>query len=198
MTEMNAPTQTASFDVPIRGMTCAACVRRVEGAIRGAEGVAAASVNLATERAHVELAPGGGAGAVDAAIRAAGYEPAAQEVDLSVGEMMCAACVKRVEKALAAVPGALEVSVNLATHRAHVRGLGADRAQRLAAAATAAGYPTQPVENPAAQAERAAAARPHSINTPPYLLKATDGRLLRRVVRDVRARTRQMGRRVEP
>jgi len=67
--------------------------------------------------------------------------------------------VKRVEKALAAVPGALDVSVNLATHRAHVRGLGADLAQRLAAAATAAGYPAQPVENPAAQAEREAAAR---------------------------------------
>ena len=40
--------------LPIRGMTCAACVNRVEKALRSAKGVVRASVNFATERASVE------------------------------------------------------------------------------------------------------------------------------------------------
>jgi Au+-exporting ATPase len=40
-------------DLQIEGMTCASCVARVERALRSVSGVANASVNLATERAHV-------------------------------------------------------------------------------------------------------------------------------------------------
>ena len=39
-------------------MTCAACVSHVEHALAGVDGVESASVNLATERASVEYAPG--------------------------------------------------------------------------------------------------------------------------------------------
>jgi len=42
----------------IGGMTCAACVSHVERALTDVEGVAGASVNLATERATVEYVPG--------------------------------------------------------------------------------------------------------------------------------------------
>ncbi len=42
----------------IGGMTCAACVSHVERALIEVEGVAGASVNLATERATVEYVPG--------------------------------------------------------------------------------------------------------------------------------------------
>ena len=41
----------------IGGMTCAACVHHVEGALAGVAGVSGATVNLATERATVEYAP---------------------------------------------------------------------------------------------------------------------------------------------
>lgn len=41
--------------------------------------------------------------------------------DLTITGMTCAACVRRVEKALRAVPGVNEASVNLVTHRASVR-----------------------------------------------------------------------------
>ncbi len=150
---------TAILDIPIRGMSCAACVRRVETAIAKTQGVAAASVNLATERAQVTLAPDGAAAAVEQAIRAAGYEPVESAVDLSVSEMSCAACVRRVEKALRAVPGVVDASVNLATGRAHARGLGADLAARLAAAATAAGYPATQVASAADQADQERARR---------------------------------------
>jgi Cu+-exporting ATPase len=161
---MNAPVRPAdaarAFDVAVRGMSCAACVRRVEKALAAAPGVEAASVNLATERAHVSLAAGAGLAPVVEAIRAAGYEPAETSVDLAVSEMMCAACVRRVEKALLATPGALSASVNLATGRASVRALAApDVARRLAEAATAAGYPAAPALSPTEEAERESARR---------------------------------------
>ncbi len=59
MNESNKHQGTASnvtVDLPIEGMTCASCVGRVEGALAGVEGVCDVSVNLATERATVQLA----------------------------------------------------------------------------------------------------------------------------------------------
>ena len=53
--------------------------------------------------------------------------PAATVV-LDVEGMTCASCVGRVERALKAVPGVTAASVNLATERAEVTGLGLDRA----------------------------------------------------------------------
>ncbi len=44
-----------SLDLHIEGMTCASCVGHVERALAKVEGVGRVSVNLATERAHVEL-----------------------------------------------------------------------------------------------------------------------------------------------
>jgi Cu+-exporting ATPase len=44
-------------DLAITGMTCASCVANVESALRGVNGVKSAAVNLATERASVELDP---------------------------------------------------------------------------------------------------------------------------------------------
>ena len=116
---------TDSIDIPIQGMTCASCVGRVEKAIRSVAGVTAANVNLATERAHVEFAPAtADPVAVADAIRAAGYEPSAATLDLTIEGMTCASCVSRVEKALERVPGVIEANVNLATERASVRYLG--------------------------------------------------------------------------
>src|SRR5690349_15638255 len=43
--------------LPIDGMTCASCVRRVERALDKVDGVAEANVNLATERARVRFDP---------------------------------------------------------------------------------------------------------------------------------------------
>ncbi len=49
---------TAKTTLRITGMTCAACVMHVENALWEVEGVSAAQVNLATERAEVEFIPG--------------------------------------------------------------------------------------------------------------------------------------------
>src|SRR5438094_5355138 len=56
---------TAQRDLVVTGMTCASCVASVEDALRGVAGVRGADVNLATERARVEVDP---ARAADAAL----------------------------------------------------------------------------------------------------------------------------------
>ena len=74
------------------------------------------------------------------------HNPNPPVVDLTVTGMSCASCVGRVEKALAAVPGLRESSVNLATGRAR---LVLDDPQALPLATQAlsrAGYPAEPVE----------------------------------------------------
>lgn len=70
-----------SLELAIEGMTCASCVGRVERALNKVPGVRSASVNLASERAHVELL-----GAVDiatlvAAVDKAGYKARPIEPD---------------------------------------------------------------------------------------------------------------------
>ena len=62
------------IDLHISGMHCASCVASVERALGTVPGVAEASVNLATERAHVRLASPVAADQLTAAVRAAGYD----------------------------------------------------------------------------------------------------------------------------
>ena len=49
--------KTQHLVLPITGMTCANCVATVERNIKKLEGVHAASVNLASERASIEFDP---------------------------------------------------------------------------------------------------------------------------------------------
>ena len=60
-------------DLVVTGMTCASCVASVEDALRGVTGVRGADVNLATERARVEVDPGADDAALVRAIERAGY-----------------------------------------------------------------------------------------------------------------------------
>jgi Cu+-exporting ATPase len=75
-TEIPIPPATADeLTLPVVGMTCASCVNRIERFLNRADGVAEASVNLATERATVRFDPA----VIDrtgivATIEAAGYE----------------------------------------------------------------------------------------------------------------------------
>ena len=63
--------------LPISGMTCASCVNRIERFVNRVEGVADATVNLATERARVTFDPATTSiSAITAAVEAAGYEVA--------------------------------------------------------------------------------------------------------------------------
>jgi Cu+-exporting ATPase len=61
----------AIIDLPITGMTCASCAGRVERALRKVPGVQVATVNLANERAHVEVS-----GQIDPAVLLAAVDKA--------------------------------------------------------------------------------------------------------------------------
>jgi Cu+-exporting ATPase len=114
----------------ISGMSCAACIRRVEQGIKALEGVLDASANLATSRAVVEFDPQRvDEKAIAERIKEMGYESvplsppeaaSSGKTTILLGGMTCAACVRRVERALEAVQGVREASVNLALSRATV------------------------------------------------------------------------------
>src|SRR5215468_11833459 len=71
---MAATVERTRLDFPVKGMHCAACVAKVERALRGVSGVAEANVNLATERATVWLDPGAaGLPAMRQAVEGIGY-----------------------------------------------------------------------------------------------------------------------------
>src|SRR5690554_3638667 len=118
MTLSASSMQSASLSLPIEGMTCASCVRRVEKALAGVEGVESVAVNLATERADIRAAARLDATALVQAVERAGYQVPAATTELAVRNMSCASCVGRVERVLRAVPGVTGVAVNLATERA--------------------------------------------------------------------------------
>ncbi|WP_299429288.1 heavy-metal-associated domain-containing protein, partial [uncultured Meiothermus sp.] len=112
---------TKELQIGVQGMTCAACVSRVERGLNRLEGVQA-SVNLATENATVSYDPEKTSPqALLAKIEEVGYQPLLAEAELGVTRMTCAACVARVERALRKLPGVTEASVNLATERATVK-----------------------------------------------------------------------------
>jgi Cu+-exporting ATPase len=61
--------------LPVRGMSCASCVKKVENVLSGLGGVVRASVNFATERATVQYVPGAVSVAeFKKAVKDAGYE----------------------------------------------------------------------------------------------------------------------------
>jgi P-type Cu+ transporter len=121
METTNNNQRLARIDIPVTGMTCASCVRRVERTLSKKEGVAEASVTFAAERASVTYDQAATSPEeLIGAIRDAGYDADVREVTFGVTGMTCASCVGRVERALEKVPGVVEASVNLATEKATV------------------------------------------------------------------------------
>lgn len=71
---MNTPPAEQAIDLQIHGMTCGACVARVDKALRSAPGVTDVSVNLLGESARVRAGPGADKGKMIEAVRATGYD----------------------------------------------------------------------------------------------------------------------------
>jgi len=149
-------------DLAIEGMTCASCVARVEKKLTRLPGVAAASVNLATEKARVSYDPASVTlSRLVGAVASAGYRarplaappvPAAVATpgeawqELAISGMTCASCVARVERKLGKVEGVRSAAVNLATERATVAyDPSRVKVARLIGAVEAAGYGATPV-----------------------------------------------------
>lgn len=98
LAQLVAAVAEAGFEVPrgvttlaITGMHCAACVDRVESALRGVPGVLDATVHLPTGEARVEHVAGLDGARLTAAVAAAGYQvavPAAGEDEVAVEERL--------------------------------------------------------------------------------------------------------------
>jgi Cu+-exporting ATPase len=132
---------STTFTLPIAGMTCASCVRRVEKSLEKVAGVEQVAVNLATEAATVTARDEVANATLEQAVSAAGYSVPQEEIVLDIHGMTCASCVGRVEKALRRVAGVASAEVNLATERASVHAYkGGATAAQLVAAVTRAGY----------------------------------------------------------
>ncbi|MDN4499343.1 heavy metal translocating P-type ATPase [Pseudomonas mosselii] len=130
---------STTIDLPIGGMTCASCAGRVERALRKVTGTEHVSVNLATEQARVQ-APADSLPALVDAVRDAGYSVPTRTLELQIGGMTCASCAGRVERALGKLPGVEQISVNLASERAHLEVLAGVDDGALIAAVEKAGY----------------------------------------------------------
>jgi len=113
--------------VKISGMSCAACAARIEKGLNKLEGVEAANVNLAMERATVEyddklvqprqfdeLITKLGYGIIHEKVNEAG------QVNLKISGMTCAACSARIEKKLNTLEGVKLANVNLTTEKATI------------------------------------------------------------------------------
>ena len=128
------------IELPIDGMTCAACALRIEKNLNKLSGVKA-TVNFANEKAHIIY---------DAAqintdklintVEKAGFHITPQTVQLQLRNMTCAACANHIEKALNKLPS-VTATVNFATETARISFIpGLASIDDLIAAVTDAGY----------------------------------------------------------
>jgi len=109
----------------IQGMSCAACSQRIEKTVRKLPGIIQANVNLPAEKLFVKY-DGGDLNLSDIkeAVEKIGYQAneksANQKIVIPIGNMSCAACARRVEKAIGMLDGVDSVSVNFASEKASV------------------------------------------------------------------------------
>lgn len=102
--------------LPVAGMTCAACVRKVEKVLKGLPGVEDATVNLSAGKAGVVFDPAACAlPDMQKAIEDAGYEVPWSRIQLLVLGMMGTHCEEAIKTALGGIPGVVSVEVNLGT-----------------------------------------------------------------------------------
>ncbi len=148
---------TATCNLQVEGMTCAACAAAVEKGLKKLEGVREAGVNFAAGKVKVEYDPSAvGLGEMARTINNLGYRAGTETWDARVGGMTCAACSAAVERALTRVEGVLSANVNLAAEKAHVEYLaGRVSPESLREAVVNAGYKVVDEEGTAEEAVQA-------------------------------------------
>ncbi|MCX7184301.1 MAG: heavy metal translocating P-type ATPase [Nitrosospira sp.] len=144
------------IELPIEGMTCAACAARIENNLNKLPGVHAA-VNFANEKVRVELDAGTTTRPEDLvrSIEQAGFHVIPQSVQLQISDMTCATCSNRIEKALNKLPG-VSATVNLATETARASfNPGMVTVDELIAAVVRAGYGASEISDASRAEEKA-------------------------------------------
>ncbi|WP_338810163.1 heavy metal translocating P-type ATPase [Agrobacterium leguminum] len=113
--------------IPVEGMTCASCVRRVETAAAKVPGVMSSSVNFATKKLTVEPAEGFSARTLGAAIKKVGYDIAPERHEFAVEGLRGEAGAERLKAVLEAVATTVAVKVDAASGKASVETVGGRR-----------------------------------------------------------------------
>lgn len=114
---------TGRVDLPITGLSCASCARRVEQQLGTVPGVAFAGVNFATSRATIEYDPSrAGISTLIETVRKAGYDAAGNaQADFVVNDSARpAGSSQPLMQQLLAIPGVVPADFNLATRKVHV------------------------------------------------------------------------------
>ena len=104
----------------ITGMTCASCVAHVEHALRGVNGVSGAQVNLATEKAAVDLAQEVALDTLRLAVEDAGYGLRTEKTSLLLDGLSVPADSVPLTRALMSLPGVRWASVDIEANKATV------------------------------------------------------------------------------
>lgn len=149
----------------VDGMTCAGCASRVEKVLAGLPGISNVGVNLASERADIDLDPRQATEQdITKAIAGAGYQVPEIQVNLVLEGMTCTSCATRIEKALSAVPGVIAAPVNLATEMAAVTVHdGMASPEDLIETVRRAGYDAHPAAAISTEEDRQAQRRHHDL-----------------------------------
>ncbi|MBL7074461.1 heavy metal translocating P-type ATPase [candidate division KSB1 bacterium] len=109
------------IDLPISGMSFASCALTIQRGIGSLEGVQKVSVNFASSQATVHYDPGHVSNLdMIKKVKEVGYGVGAAKARFKIGDMHCASCVHKIEKALKGLPGVLKAGVNLAAEEAQV------------------------------------------------------------------------------
>ncbi len=143
------------IELPIEGMTCAACAARIEKNLNKLPGVQAV-VNFANEKAHVNYDESQiKTDALISTIEKSGFHIAPQSVQLQLRKMTCAACAGHIEKALNKFPG-VAATVNVATETARVNFIpGLVTVENLIEAVIDAGYDASEISESSHTEEKA-------------------------------------------
>jgi Cu+-exporting ATPase len=165
-----SPSQEEGRDkltLPVRGMSCASCVARIEKGLAEIRGVSDVKVNFAAERASITFDPDEAKASdfVDT-VKDLGYEPVVEKITVPVQGMSCASCVKRVQTTLRNVPGVIQAEVNFATETATVEYVpGQVTVKDLAQAVEDIGYHLLEIESGGDVVEREKSVREAELRT---------------------------------
>ena len=108
--------------LPITGMHCTNCSETIARDLRKLDGVAAANVNYATEKATVAFNPSVlDESVIIERIKDIGYGVATGEIELPITGMNCVNCAATIEKTLNEMqPSVVSATVNFATEKAQI------------------------------------------------------------------------------
>ena len=119
---MAIQTEQRKVNFPVKGMTCASCVAHVSKALEDIPDIDSVSVNLATEKASVTIAPDAdiSLSQFSDALEDMGYDLAIEKLTMNIGGMTTPSEVNQVTNILANIEGIASSKVNITTEQAIV------------------------------------------------------------------------------